>query len=360
MGVHPRRAGHGAGAGRDGKGGAQVIDEDALRALAAAVGDPVVSMDISGRVLSWNAAASELWGWEPSEAIGSKLPHIAKERRTTMLAEIRRAAGGVVQVEEITERKDGTRLRATLTLLPVTDDEGAVGEVISVMGGMTSDSRVDLVLGEQVELVSAEFRRHVTALLGYGQLLSREEVQTDPSKRGRVVRALESRGAQMAALMEDLSVLERFQTGVLRPVFAPTDLTGVVADAIGTVERSVPGCRFSVEYDPSLPTILADARLLTRAVEKVLTQASEACAEGDRVEVWVAREGPEAIVGVRVPGDRDETGASPVPRAGVGLAILWRIAEVHAGSVTVRPVPGGGAETVLRLPVGGPDAKATA
>ena len=191
MGVRPRHVPSPARATTGRRCG--LIDEGALRALAAAVGDPVVSTDLSGRVLSWNAASAEMWGWDASEAIGRKLPHVPKERHASVLAELRRAADGVTRVEETTERKDGTRVRASLTLLPVTDDEGAVCEVVSVLGGLSSDSRVDVVLGEQVELVSAEFRRHVTALLGYGQLLSRGEVQSDTSKRARVVRALESR-----------------------------------------------------------------------------------------------------------------------------------------------------------------------
>ena len=45
---------------------------------------------------------------------------------------------------------------------------------------------------------------------------------------------------------------------------------------------------------------------------------------------------------------------------GLGLSIVKRIAEMHSGTVTLRPRPGGGTEAVVRIPAageGGPPAR---
>ncbi|MGW8491473.1 sensor histidine kinase [Streptomyces sp. NPDC055886] len=103
----------------------------------------------------------------------------------------------------------------------------------------------------------------------------------------------------------------------------------------------------------------ADAALVRVAVRNLLDNAvrhGRAADAPDRAGLLVTVRGPEVWVADRGPGvDPDrlpelmERFSSPGGGTGIGLSLVRRIAEVHRGTLTVRPRPGGGAEFVLRL-----------
>ena len=107
-------------------------------------------------------------------------------------------------------------------------------------------------------------------------------------------------------------------------------------------------------------------RLLRRAVLNLGTNAVRharsrvrlsAASRGGRVWVHVDDDGPgvppEARDRVFEPFFRmDASRTSDTGGAGLGLAIVQRIAQVHGGTVTVGEAPLGGARFTLELPAG--------
>jgi PAS domain S-box-containing protein len=91
--------------------------------------DPIVSKDLKGIILSWNAAAERMFGCTAAEAIGRSIRIITQEVRQSeedfVLSQIR-AGKSVRHYETVRQRKDGSLIPISLTVSPIHNDEGVV------------------------------------------------------------------------------------------------------------------------------------------------------------------------------------------------------------------------------------------
>jgi len=98
--------------------------------------DAIVSKDLGGKILSWNDAATQMYGYTAEEAIGQPIDIVIPENpaRQQEEQEIRaRIARGerIQHYETIRRRKDGTRFEISLSISPVRD---AHGQVVAAAG----------------------------------------------------------------------------------------------------------------------------------------------------------------------------------------------------------------------------------
>ncbi len=109
-------------------------DTDALapRHLAKIIessDDAIVSKDLNGIILSWNAAAERMFGYTAAEAIGHSIriiiPDVRQSEEDFVLGEIR-AGKSVQHYETVRQRKDGTLIPISLTVSPIHNEQGVV------------------------------------------------------------------------------------------------------------------------------------------------------------------------------------------------------------------------------------------
>ncbi len=105
----------------------------ASRARLAAIvdfsNDAIISADLDGIVTSWNAAAVKMFGFAPDEMIGQPIlwivPEELHEQEEASLRNLRDGKGfDHFETERI--RKDGSRIKVSLTISPLMDAEGRV------------------------------------------------------------------------------------------------------------------------------------------------------------------------------------------------------------------------------------------
>jgi len=102
-----------------------------LAAIVENSDDAIVSKDLDGRILSWNDAATRMYGYTAEEAIGQPIEIVipdSPERRQEELDIRARIARGVRIEHSETERrrKDGTRFPVSLSISPVRDASGRI------------------------------------------------------------------------------------------------------------------------------------------------------------------------------------------------------------------------------------------
>lgn len=136
---------------------AWTADEENAR-LAAIVNsspDAIISFAAEdGRIMSWNPAATRLFGYGEAEAIGASVTLIlppperltATEDGTGVFGCVMRS--GPIQVETARQRKDGTLIDVAISAAPMVSADGRVLGVSSIYRDITSDKALQAQLAE--------------------------------------------------------------------------------------------------------------------------------------------------------------------------------------------------------------------
>lgn len=180
-------------------------------------------------------------------------------------------------------------------------------------------------------------------------------------------RAIEEQVDRLNRLVGDLLQLSKLQGGVERAEPEPN----TAEDLIGALDRQLApvldGHELVVGLDLGQPALVGrfDFVHALRALSNLAENAARMSPAGAPVELSVQREGDQLAFRVadRGPGvppaDRERifeafyrpAGTAPdAGRAGLGLSIARRLAEIQGGSVNYEPRPGGGSVFTLRLP----------
>ena len=100
-----------------------------LAAIVSSSDDAIISKDLNGNIITWNAGAERLFGYTASEAVGRSITMlIPQERRDEEPAILERLRRGerIDHFETVRRRKDGRSVEISLTVSPVKDETGLV------------------------------------------------------------------------------------------------------------------------------------------------------------------------------------------------------------------------------------------
>src|SRR5438067_10237825 len=92
-----------------------------LAAIVESSEDAIISKDLNGVILTWNAGAEHVYGYTAAEAVGQQITIILPaDRRTEENDIIERLRRGdrVKHFETVRIRKDGKRIHVSLTISP--------------------------------------------------------------------------------------------------------------------------------------------------------------------------------------------------------------------------------------------------
>lgn len=104
-------------------------DAAQMAAIVACSDDAIISKTLEGRIMSWNAGATRIFGYQPDEMIGQHITRIippelhAEEDK--VLAKLKRGER-IDHYETVRVARDGRRIDISLTVSPVRDRSGRV------------------------------------------------------------------------------------------------------------------------------------------------------------------------------------------------------------------------------------------
>ena len=211
---------------------------------------------------------------------------------------------------------------------------------------------------------SHELRTPLAAIRGYAEL-SRRSRQPVPEEISHVLGRVESEAKRMTALVEDLLLLARLDSG--RPLaHDPVDLTMLVVNAVSDAHAAGPRHDWQLDLPEEPVSVTGDEQRLHQVLANLLANARTHTPEGTTVTVGVAEEHGTAVIRVTDAGPgippelqpdifkRFARGDSSRSRAagstGLGLSIVHAVVTAHGGTVGVDSVPGR-TEFTVRLPV---------
>ncbi|QEC49351.1 DUF4118 domain-containing protein [Baekduia soli] len=209
--------------------------------------------------------------------------------------------------------------------------------------------------------VSHDLRSPLTAMISSGEALGSPSLTAE--ERSELSRAVVEEGARLERLIGKLLDLSRLQAGEAAPRLEWVDLEEVLAAARDHVATPA---LVTLQLDPGLPPLRADAAQLERALGNLIENAL-AHGGGQPVSVRARVVGPRLVIrvvdrGPGIPAAEQERIFEPFYRApargaraplgsGLGLAIVRGFVVANGGTVRVESLPGQGASFVVEFPL---------
>jgi signal transduction histidine kinase len=215
-----------------------------------------------------------------------------------------------------------------------------------------------------------ELRNPLNVILGYSELMSRLPMVADNDQLRNMVEAVRRNAQSQSQLISDLLDLSRLQMGKLSLHQDTLSLVTIINDAIETVreEAQEKSIAINISLPDKLLLVEGDSLRLQQVIWNLLNNAIKFTPGGGRVNITLTSEGDEAVIafednGVGIAPDFlphafdmfRQADASTVRQhegMGIGLALVQRLIQCHAGSVTAYSAGVGlGACFTIRLPL---------
>jgi signal transduction histidine kinase len=213
--------------------------------------------------------------------------------------------------------------------------------------------------------VSHELRTPLTAIIGYSDLLRRQQ-PTDTSPRLEHVRLIRENGEHLLDLITNMIDASQIETGSFTISPEPTAIGEVISAVISSTAPLAKRLKLAIEVDPVLPDVMVDPRAARRILLNLLSNAIKftpdsglvtlsARGRGSLVEIAVSDTGA-GIAAEHLPHlgrpfyQVDTSYARTNDGAGLGLAIVRGLAELHGGGLRVESRQGVGSRFIVTLP----------
>jgi PAS domain S-box-containing protein len=314
-----------------------------LAAIVANSDDAIVSKTLEGRVTSWNAAATRLFGYAPEQMIGQPITRIIPPELHTeedrILALLRRGER-IDHYETVRVAKDGRRIDVSLCVSPLRDKSGRVIGASKIARDITERKQAEMLQRLLVQELNHRVKNTLATIQAIAnQSMRRARTPADFVKgfTGRI---------QALARTHDLLTQTRLQGAEIMDLVRDQVLLG------GREDRRV---------HLAGPTLMLDAKAtmnLALVVHELATNARK----------YGALSGPNGRLSVswetRANAERElvlewrETGGGKVtvPRErGFGTTLIEQTLKAHGGRASIRYGADGMSGTfTMPLPEEGP------
>jgi signal transduction histidine kinase len=228
--------------------------------------------------------------------------------------------------------------------------------------------RVAEMRSQFVSSVSHELKTPLTAIRMFAETL-RMGRPADPVLRDEYLDIIVNESERLTRLLNNVLDFTRIESGRKTYQFAPHDLESIVRIAARAMHYpfAQQGFELRVDADTAIPPVRCDPDAIEQAILNLLANALKYSGDARQIELTLARDGADAVIGVRdwgigiEPADRHRIFdkfyrvARPenrlIPGTGLGLTLVEHIVRSHRGRIDVDSAPGAGSTFRIRLPL---------
>src|SRR5450631_1443979 len=277
-------------------------------------------------------------------------------------------AGATLVKEEI-RTETGRRIQASLEFIHDEDTQQGLGalvmlhdlESVEAIESELELSRRMAAIGRLTSGVGHEVKNPINAIVVHLELL-RNKLDSSDAKALRHLEIIESEIQRLDRVVQTL-------VDFSRPVelrLQESDLRSVVSSVLMLASADLETRDVRVaSLLPDRPVMVkVDSDLLRQALLNVVLNGAQSMSQGGQIEVRLVEDGRTAMLSVRDQGEGipkellekifDLYFTTKKDGSGIGLAMTYRIIQLHNGQVDVDSVPGEGTTFTLRIPLSNP------
>jgi two-component system sensor histidine kinase/response regulator len=219
-----------------------------------------------------------------------------------------------------------------------------------------------------ISAVTHELKQPLALISGYAQTVYDYYDSLTYEEEMQCMRVVLERAQFLAGLVEDLLDISMLEMGRIRLHREELDLVALARKAAEEYAAAGEGQSITVDFPPSFPLVVADARRMEQVLSNLLSNAVKfSNSEGkiivsglvkeDRVEIKVEDQGvgidPSQLERIFERFyQADASTRRPYPGVGLGLFICRELVEAHGGRIWAENRPEGGSAFVFEIPIG--------
>jgi len=353
--------------------------QERLAGIVEGTSDAIISEDLGGTILTWNAAAERLLGYRAEEAVGQSVEIIVPpDRRHEDKALLSRIKSGELVVHFETQRltKFGGPVDVSMTLSPVRDHGGCVVGASRIVRDIAEQKRATEALraasrlkDDFLSMASHELRTPLTTLRLQAETLARtlRRAEVADERVEHKLSLMNSQFDRMERLVHALLDVSRISAGKLVLELTEFDLAEVTREVVERFEALAETARSDIRLDAREVRGRWDRTRVDQVVTNILSNAIK-YGKGQPINVAVGARDGAALLTVRDHGDgipeesharifeRFERAANTSGASGLGLG-LWiasQMVKAHGGEIQLSSAPGAGATFTVVLPRSAP------
>ncbi|SFR53287.1 Signal transduction histidine kinase [Robiginitalea myxolifaciens] len=220
---------------------------------------------------------------------------------------------------------------------------------------------------ELIANISHDLRTPLSIIQGYIETLQMKDAELDAAEREVYLNKINTSGIRLSKLVAQLFEYSRLEAKQIEPVMEPFLLSELLNDIHRDYQvlAKKKDVQLALEIPEQDPLVFADISLVERAIQNLMDNAMKFTPDGgvvrmrlksgkEAVEVCIADSGPgiapgqEALIFERY---RQSKTGKEKEGAGLGLAIVRKIMELHNATIKVLSPPEQGASFSFSLPV---------
>ena len=219
--------------------------------------------------------------------------------------------------------------------------------------------------------MSHELRTPLNAILGMSEAMLEQILGPLTEKQARSLNVVHESGTHLLALINDILDLSKIEAGKMALQFEAVDIKAVCEASLRLVKEAAQRKRLNLTFTRTCDgaDVRGDERRIKQILVNLLTNAVKFTREGGRVALEVSLDAergtanftvadsgigiaPEDLEKLFKPFVQLDSGlARRHEGTGLGLALVWRLSELHGGSVSVQSTVGEGTRLTVTLPM---------
>ncbi len=361
---------------------AEQEEAEKSNAILEGIADGVVLADASGQIIRVNTAAERILELPRGSIVGRPLQRLAGPHDvasttaswTRVIGQWQAAPMDYNPDEFLSEQLDLGNKVINVRVSPVYVEGQFLGAVL-VFRDITKEVELDRMKSQFIANVSHELRTPMTSIKGYADLLLLGAAGDVSGQQEYFLKTIKSNADRLSVLVNDLLNISKIDYGNDPMTLDSVDVGPLLKSVLTTLESRSQNkaLEVSLNVQPQLPAILADANKITQIFTNIIDNAFNYTYAGGSIEIEARAEDEGHVLvsvkdtGIGIPHDfrervwerfernDDHALVMDVAGTGLGLPIVRTLVEMHRGKVWFESEEGKGTTFYVLLPIEQPN-----
>jgi PAS domain S-box-containing protein len=339
----------------------------------------IATMDNAGKVISWNPATEELFGYTPEEAIGHNIDDLVAKDESILSEAVGYSAQMIARrlerFRKTTKRthKDGTLVEVELVGVPVLVGDEQIGflgiylDIRELQEARRQAEAANQAKSNFLANMSHELRTPLNAIIGFTRIVRRKGVDVLDEKQLQNLDKVMVSAEHLMTLIDDILDISKIEAGRMAVELDRFEIEPLIDLCISTTQPLIKSESVILvkEIERDLPPVYSDQNRFKQIIINLLGNAAKFTHEG-KITVRASQQNDNLDVsvedtGIGIPADAlerifdafqqaDSSTTREYGGTGLGLTISRSLARLLGGDLVAFSVLGEGSTFKLTIP----------